>query len=189
MAAARAELDRALGGGRPLEPSVAEAIVRVAAQHGDARLYDGLMAASDRVTSPEEHYRYLYAAADFRDPALIDRALQYSLSPQLRSQDTAIYLGRFFGNEAARSRAWSFLKQHWADLESKIVISWGDVNLVNSLASFCDAGTRDDIRTVFTHHKLPTAARTLDQTIERINNCIELRDEQTTTLTAWLATR
>ena len=25
------------------------------------------------------------------------------------------------------------------------MISFGDVNLVNSLASFCDAGTRDDI--------------------------------------------
>src|SRR5258705_49768 len=108
VAASRAALDRALGGGRPLDPSVAEAIVRVAAEHGDAKLYDALMAASDRVTSPDEHYRYLYAVAGFRDPALIDRALQYSRSPQLRSQDTATYLGRFFGNEAARSRAWSF---------------------------------------------------------------------------------
>jgi len=189
VAASRAALDRALGGGRPLDASVADAIVRVAAQHGDAKLYDALMAAADRVTSPDEHYRYLYAVADFQDPALIDRALQYSRSPQLRSQDTAIYLGRFFDNEAARSRAWSFLKQHWAELESKIAISWGDVNLVSSLASFCDAGTRDDIRTFFTEHKLPTAARTLDQTIERINNCIELRDKQTPTLTAWLATR
>ena len=185
----RVALDRALGGGRPLDPSVAGAIVRVAAEHGDAKLYDALMAASDRVTSPEEHYRYVYAVADFRDPALIDRALQHSLSPQLRSQDTAIYLGRFFGNESARSRAWSFLKQHWAELEPKVVISFGDVNLVNSLASFCDAGTRDDIKTFFAEHRLPTAARTLDQTIERIDNCIELRDKQTTMLAEWLATR
>jgi aminopeptidase N len=189
VATSRAALDRALGGGRPLDPAVAGAIVRVAAEQGDAKLYDALVAASDRVTSPEEHYRYVYAVADFRDPALIDRALQYSLSPQLRSQDTAIYLGRFFDNEAARLRAWSFLKQHWAELESKIVISFGDVNLVNSLASFCDAPTRDDIKTFFAEHRLPTAARTLDQTIERIDNCIELRDKQTTTLTEWLATR
>jgi len=186
---ARAALDRALGGGRPLDPAVAGAIVRVAAEHGDAKLYEALMAASDRVNSPEEHYRYLYAVTDFRDPAIIDRALQFSLSPQLRSQDTAIYLGRFFGNEAARSRAWSFLKQHWTELESKIMISFGDVNLVNSLASFCDAGTRDDIKAFFAEHKLPTAARTLDQTIERIDNCTELRDKQTAALTAWLAAR
>jgi aminopeptidase N len=189
VATSRAALDRALGGGRPLDPAVAGAIVRVAAEHGNAKLYDELMAASDRVAPPEEHYRYLYALADFRDPALIDRALQYSFSPQLRSQDTAIYLGRFFGNEAARLRAWSFLKQHWAELESKIVISFGDVNLVNSLSSFCDAGTRDDIKTFFAEHRLPTAARTLDQTIDRINNCMELRDKQATPLTEWLATR
>src|SRR5207247_3918243 len=142
---------------------------------GDAKLYDALMAAADRVTSPDEHYRYLYAVADFQDPALIDRALQYSRSPQLRSQDTAIYLGRFFDNEAARSRAWSFLKQHWAELDWKIAISWGGVNLVSSLASFCDAGTRDDIRTLFTEHKLPTAARTLDQAADRVRHWIDRR--------------
>ena len=102
VAASRAALDRALGGGRPLDASVADAIVRVAAQHGDAKLYDALMAAADRVTSPDEHYRYLYAVADFQDPALIDRALQYSRSPQLRSQDTAIYLGRQRGRTVAR---------------------------------------------------------------------------------------
>jgi len=69
------------------------------------------------------------------------------------------------------------------------MISFGDVNLVNSLASFCDAGTRDDIKAFFAEHKLPTAARTLDQTIERIDNCTELRDKQTAALTAWLAAR
>ena len=188
-AASRAALDGALGGGRPLDPSAARAIIRVAAEHGDAKLYDALTAASDRATSPEERYRYLYAAAEFRDPALIDRALQYSLSPQLRSQDTPTYLGRLFGNAAARPRAWSFLKQHWAELEPKITISLGDISLVRSLGAFCDAETRDDIKAFFAAHKPPAATRTLDQTLERINNCIELRDKQTPILTEWLATR
>ncbi len=189
VAASRAALDRALDGGRPLDPSVARTIVRVASEHGDLKLYDALMAASDRATSPEERYRYLYARTEFRDPALVDRALQYSLSPQLRSQDTAIYLGRLFGNAAARPRAWAFLKQHWTELEPKITISLGDISLIRSLAPFCDAETRDDIQTFFAAHKLPTATRTLDQTLERINNCIDLRDKQTPTLTEWLATR
>jgi len=189
VATSRAALDRALGGGRPLDPSVARAIVRVASEHGDAKLYDALMAASDRATSPEERYRYLYAVTDFRDPALIDRALQHSLSPQLRSQDTAIYLGQLFGNAVARPRAWSFLKEHWKELEPKVTISLGDISLVNSLTPFCDRETRDDIKAFFAAHKLPTATRTLDQTLERIDNCIGLREKQTPTLTEWLAVR
>jgi hypothetical protein len=37
-----------------------------------------------------------------------------------------------------------------------------------------------------TAHPPPTAARTLSQTMERIANCIALREKQTPILTAWL---
>jgi aminopeptidase N len=187
IAKSRATLDRALSGGPALDPTLAGAIVDIAARHGDARLYDALAAAPAKATSPDEHDRYLYALSTFRDPALIDRALQYSLSPHLRSQDTPIYLGRFFRNPAARPRAWAFVKQHWAELEPKITIALGDVSLVSSLSAFCDAGARDDIKAFFASRKLPAAARTLNQTIERITNCIELRDTQAPALAQWLA--
>ena len=73
--------------------------------------------------------------------------------------------------------------------QPKITISLGDVNLVGSLSAFCDTGTRDDIKAFFAAHKLPSAARTLNQTIERIGNCIELREKQAPALAAWLARR
>jgi aminopeptidase N/puromycin-sensitive aminopeptidase len=189
VAKSRAALDRALAGGPPLDSTLAGEVVEIAASHGDAKLYDALSAALAKATSPDEHDRYLFALTAFREPALIDRALQYALSPQLRSQDTAIYLGHFFRNAAARPRAWAFVKQHWAELEPKITISGGDVNLVSSLSAFCDAGARDDVQAFFAAHKLPAAARTLDQTVDRINNCIELRRKQAPALAEWLASR
>ena len=94
---ARTALDRTLAGGPPLDPTLAGAIIAVAAEHGDRALQDALLAAADRATAPDEHYRYLYALARFRDPALIDRALEYSLTSKLRSQDTAGFLSRFLG--------------------------------------------------------------------------------------------
>ena len=189
VAKSRAALDRALAGGPPLEPTVAGAIVKAAASHGDDKLFDALGAAADRAASPDEQYRYLYALGDFRDPALIDRGLQLSLSPQLRSQDTAIYLAQFLINPAARPRAWAFIKSHWAALEPKITISGGDVNLVRSLGSFCEAPERDEVAAFFAAHPLPGAARTLTQTVEQINHCIALREQQTPAVTAWLAAR
>jgi len=100
---------------------------RRAAETG--RCSDALLAASERATSPDERYRYLYALAEFRDPALIDRALEYSLTSKLRSQDTSAYFARFFANEGARPRAWAFLKQHWAELEPKLTIFGGDTTV------------------------------------------------------------
>jgi aminopeptidase N/puromycin-sensitive aminopeptidase len=185
-ATARAALDGSLRGGTPLDPTLARAIVSVAVRFGDATLFDALLAAADRATSPDEHYRYLHALAEFRDPALIDRALALSIAPRLRNQDTARYVANFFANEAARPRAWAFTKEHWSELEPKVTIFGGDTTLVSSLGNFCDASSRDDIASFFQQHPLPSAARTLTQTIERINNCIAFRSAQTSGVTRFL---
>jgi aminopeptidase N/puromycin-sensitive aminopeptidase len=187
VARARSAVDRSLSGRAPLDPTLADAVIKIAAAHGDAPLFDALAAAAERASDPEEHYRYLYALGDFREPPLIDRGLQLAVSPQLRSQDTAVYLSRFFANPDARSRAWAFLTAHWAALEPKITIAGGDTNLIRSISSFCDAASREQITSFFTAHQLPGAARTLQQTVEQINNCIGLRERQTPAVEAWLS--
>ena len=152
-------------------------------------LFDALLRAARRSVSPDEHDRYLHALPRFRDPALIVSRPQYARSSEVRSQDAALYFGSFFANPAARTRAWSFLKEHWAELEPKVTIAFGDVRLVSSLSAFCDAPTRDDIRAFFAVHELPSARRTLDQTIERIDNCIAVGGAQTDPLARWLDER
>ena len=98
VARARSAADRAATGGSGVDATTAGAVVRVAARHGDARLFDALFAAADHAADPDEHYRYLYALAEFRDPPLIDRGLGLAVTPQIRTQDTASYLGQFFAN-------------------------------------------------------------------------------------------
>jgi len=186
IAKARAAVERALAGGGPLDPTVATVLIPVAAAHGDTNLYTALSAAAGRAVSPEERYRYLYAFPTFRDPALVERALQEVRSSKMKAQDTARYLALFFANPAARVRAWLFLKEHWTEIEPKIKVAFGDVTLVGSLAAFCDPNARDDIRAFFTTHSLPSATRTLDETIERIDRCIELRQTQTARVAEWL---
>jgi len=186
-ARARAALDRSLTGVAALDPTLAGAVVEVAAQHGDEKLFAALAAAADRAASPEDQYRYLYALTAFREPALIDLALQRLLTTQIRSQDAAGYLARFFENPAARDRAWSFLTSRWSALEPKITISGGDTRLVNALGAFCDAPARDTVKAFFAAHPLPGASRTLEQAIERIDGCGALRERQTPVVADWLA--
>jgi aminopeptidase N len=189
IAKARAALDRSLAGGPTLDPTAADAIVTAAATHGDQTLFEALAAAADTAASPEEQYRYLFALAAFQDPALLKRALEHTLSPQLRNQDAALYLARFFINEQAQALAWAFVKEHWSALEPKVTIFGGDTNLIRSMGAFCEAGPRDEIAAFFAAHPLPAAARTLTQTLEQINSCIALKQRQTPAVTAWLAAR
>ena len=57
------------------------------------------------------------------------------------------------------------------------------------MSGFCDAASRDQITSFFSAHKLPAAARTLEQTTEQITNCISLREKQSSAVAAWLETR
>ena len=45
---------------------------------------------------------------------------------------------------------------------------------------------RDDVKEFLTRNKLGNAARTIDQAIERMNNCITLRAKQAPILSQWL---
>ncbi len=178
-ASARAALDRSMNGGTPLDPTLARSIISVAAHSGDAALFDAMVAASERSTSGDEKYRYLYSLAQFRDPVLLDRALAYSLTPKLRSQDAASFFRSLLSEDRSRARTWSFIKQHWTELEPKIKIAEGDTMLIAALGNFCDAGARDDIAAFFRQHPLPSASRTLTQTVERITNCVALKTDET----------
>jgi hypothetical protein len=78
------------------------------------------------------------------------------------------------------------MKAHWSELEPKVTVFGGDTALVSSFGNFCEASSRDDIASFFRQHPLPSAARTLTQTIERINNCIAFRSAQTGSVTEFL---
>jgi aminopeptidase N/puromycin-sensitive aminopeptidase len=189
IARARTAVDHALQGSEPLDPILANALVRIAAAHGDERLYEALKQAAARATNPQEHNRYFFALTAFTDPVLVRRALDVTLSAEVRSQDAALYLVSFFGNEAAREPAWAFVKAHWAELEPKVTIALGDSYLVGGLAAYCSADARDDIRSFFTAHPLPSAERTLQQTLERIDNCVATQRRERPALNEWLAGR
>ena len=94
-----------------------------------------------------------------------------------------------FDNPAARDLAWSFIKESWSEIEPKLRIAFGEGRVVSAVGAFCDAGTRDDIKSFFAAHPLPTAARQLGETLERIDNCIALKQRQTPLVTEWLGSR
>jgi aminopeptidase N len=186
---ARVALEQSLSGGASLDATVAKPVAMVAARHGDKALWDELLSASQKANSPDERYRYLYALGAFEDPALIERGLNFALTSDLRSQDTATFVAAFLANPVARPRAWAFIKQHWNQLGPKITISLGDLRLVEALGAFCDPKSREDIKDFFKAHPLPAASRALDQTLEQINSCIAMKDKEGADVGRWLAQR
>lgn len=183
---ARALVERHLEQGAQADPTSLETAVRLAAIHGDAALYDLYLERSRKAPAPEEHYFYQEALTRFCDPALIQRTLEYSISPEMRTQDAGRMLGAMFANPAARATTWQFVKARWNEVQAKMGLSLGGLRLISSAGGFCDAAARDDVQKFAAEHNVPASNRSLRRTLERINNCLDLRATQQERLAAWL---
>lgn len=185
MSWARSATGRYMADPASVAPSLAGIAVQLAAENGGAALYDQFVARMEATKAPEDYYRYLFALTAFKDPALLKRTLEYSLSDEVRNQDAAALIGAVLGNPAGRDLGWTFVKEHWADLQKKLT-TWSSAGLVRSTGTFCDARDRDDIGRFFTQYKVATAERSLKQTLEGITDCINLKSGQEANLKEWL---
>jgi aminopeptidase N len=157
----------------------------VAAVNGDQTFYDKLMAALKNPKSPEEYYMYLFTLGQFGDPALLQRTLDYAVSPDVRSQDALGLISRVMDNPAGQKLAWDFILAHWEAVQ-KAGGPFASAEIVGATQSFCDAHMRDQVTDFFSAHKIAAAERTYRQSIERINNCVDLKSQQEPQLSSWL---
>jgi aminopeptidase N len=184
--AARRMVQSELDSPGSVDPTLLNAAVETATNGGDATLYDRYLARSKQSIDPEDHYRFLYALAGFSDPALVRRTMDLIVSPDVRSQDAAVFLSRLLSNSEARSVAWDLLRARWDDLQKKTGQVFGSPLLIGSLGGFCDTRKRSEIEQFFASHKVPEAERTLQQALERISMCADLAAAQSPKLAEWL---
>ena len=171
-----------------LDRTMARTIFSLSAMSGDAALYDKFFDRLKKAKTPEEYYIYLGTLTSFSDPALLQRALEYSLSPEVRSQDTLGLMAGVMGNPAGERLAWDFVRAHWAEID-KANSGFISGEVVEATGSFCDAGLQDEVKGFFSAHKVPAAERTLKQSLERMNYCVDLKSQQGSKLASWLQQR
>lgn len=189
IAAARKLTDKALQNPSSIDSTVAFTAFALAAQNGDAVLYDKLMAKMQaNGTSLETYYLYFQTLSKFRDPKLLERTLQYALSPSVRSQDTLGMIAAVMKNPTGGKLAWNFVRARWPEID-KVGGGFTSAEVVGATNAYCDSGMHDQVQDFFSNHKVPTAERTLRQSLESIHNCADLRSRQTLELSQWLQKR
>jgi aminopeptidase N/puromycin-sensitive aminopeptidase len=182
---ARKIADQALADPTSVDHELAGVALGLAALNGDAGFYDRVMAGLKNPKSPEEYYIYLFALPQFGDQKLLQRTLDFAISPEVRSQDTLEVVTGVMGNPAGQLLAWDFVRQHWPEIQ-KAGGPFASAQVVAATSVFCDAGSRDQVTEFFSAHKVDAAERTYKQSIERINNCVDLKSQQESQLASWL---
>ncbi|HET7872847.1 MAG TPA: ERAP1-like C-terminal domain-containing protein, partial [Terriglobales bacterium] len=171
---------------RALDPNMTREVLAAAALTNDVVLFEQYLEAMTAPQStPEELDDISYALSRFSDVRLMERWLSKLVGPESRNQDSAFRVAQVIGNPALSKPAWEWTKQHWPEVESKFTPSSGGA-IVFAARSFCDASGRADVQEFFSVHKVASTERTLRQTLEHIDGCIDFRTKQQASLATWL---
>jgi aminopeptidase N len=163
---------------------VAPAFATAAAQ-GDAGLYEQISAALPKARSTGEYNTYLFALAQFSQANLAERTLALVDAGKVRQQQYPLLFSVLLANTHTQDVAWAYLKEHWSDLAEKVT-SFGGRGAVSTLGNFCSDERRTDVAQFFQQHPAPGAQRTVNQSLERIDNCIEFKKIQQQNMDSWM---
>jgi puromycin-sensitive aminopeptidase len=188
IAEAQVRFERYTRDPQSVHPDLRSTVLNLAAYGGDRSTYEALRQAEQRATLQEEKLRALGALAHFRQPDLLRDALDLSLSPVVRSQDTIRVVAGVAANAHGRDLAWEFVKANWAEFDRR----YGGggfllMRLIESVTSaFVTAEREREVAGFFDEHPAPSAARTIQQCLERIRINTRWLARNRDAVAAWL---
>ena len=173
-----------------LLPDLRGPVYSIVAEHGGAPEYEKLLWVYRKAAMQEERVRVLRALTFFRQKELIQKALGFSLSKEVRAQDAYMIIGGFGHNPEGRMPAWSFVKQNWKTLLTRF--SSGGLRMMVYIIEGSASGLNTpealaDLRSFFKTHTAPSAERTVKQSIERVAATIRWAERDTADIQRWLA--
>jgi aminopeptidase N len=169
-----------------VDPTLGQTALAITARNGDAALFDQLQKIFETSTNPELQINALRLLAQFENPALVERALNFAVSGKVRNQDAAKQLAIPLQISETRDQTWQFIQSHWTQVQAQLTTEMGAI-LVGSTGAFCSESSRNSVEQFFSTHKVAAANVALKHAIESINGCIELRTLQEPQLKTWLA--
>jgi aminopeptidase N len=170
-----------------VDPTLAARALNIAAQDGDAAFFDQLRGASETAGDPQLRIQALLALAQFRDPALVIRTLDYAVSAKVRNQDAVRLVRIEMNDRRTRDIAWQWVQQNWPRVQAQIT-TWGGGYLVESTGNFCSAERSSQVTEFFREHTVGAASHALELARDNITDCVNLRAAQGNNLKQWLQT-
>lgn len=152
-----------------LDPDLRGVVYSTVARTGGDAEFNKLLAMHNNTHSNEEKLNLCAALTGFKQPELVDRALDLIRSEHVRLQDVAYWLAYSFTNRFAREKAWKWLQKNWG---------WLDDNLGNDLAfyrmpvyvarGFSDSAFLPEYKKFFMGHMSTAIERSFNQGVEMI---------------------
>ena len=152
-----------------LSPDLVEPICSIAAWNGGKKTFDQLTKLYKNAKTMEEKLRFLGAMCGFKDTKLLVKALDFSQTPEVRSQNMQLPIMKVAANPYGDKVLWSWLKKNWKKINKKVGHGNPLFNrIVASITSVADDSMEKEIKEFFKKNPTPGTERTQSQTLERI---------------------
>ncbi len=168
--------------GKDVDSNIRNGVYVTVAWNGDAATFSNLVKLYKRTDSQEDKRSIMVALGMQKSPALIQKALDLSQSPEIRLQDSFIIPSIVAGSPTGNKYAWPWLKERWQVLMEKYPTTTLMLGkFVDMLSMQSDPKVRDDIAKFFSTEKnmrddikkeVPKALERIDANIEfmRVNS-------------------
>ncbi|MEX2430683.1 MAG: ERAP1-like C-terminal domain-containing protein, partial [Dehalococcoidia bacterium] len=190
LAEARRRFERYLADPESLHPDLRAVTFGLVAQQGGRSEYDTLWEMEKKARLHEEKMRILGALTRFQDQGLLRELLDRSLTDEVRSQDVPLVIVSTAGNSKGRDLTWEFMKEHWDELDRRYGKGgFAIMRLVSITGGFTTPDREREVDEFFKTHPAPSAARTIQQALERIRLNVKWLEKNRDAVGEWLQTR
>ncbi|MDP2669346.1 MAG: M1 family metallopeptidase [bacterium] len=150
-----------------VDRNLVPALVAIVAYTGREKEYEKFFLNFKNAPTPQEEQRYLFALADFRDPDLIKRTLELTVSGEVRTQNAPYLMRSLLLNISESDMVWSFMKSHWEEMCKK----YPD----NSISRMCEGITalikpelEADVKEFFAQNPVKQGKKQISQHLEKL---------------------
>ena len=159
--------------GGSVSPDVRSSVYTILARHGGTKEYKILIKKYKKETLHEEKNRIGNALGFFPNPKILAFVCKFSLSKDVRMQDTIGIISSVGTNPAGRDVWWNFVKKNWKLLVSR----YGDgghtlARLVKAISGSPEAKHLFSFKKFFKTRDAPGAKRSIEQVLERLEGNI-----------------
>ena len=159
---------------KKINPDLSEIVFTLAAWCGDSKTYETIVLLHNKAMTQEEKIIFLIALCNFQDPLLLIKTLNFSLTSHVRSQNMHIPIVNMVNNPHAKKIIWSWIRDNWDNLTTKIGVDNLILNrIISCLSILSDLEILKDMKLFFKKQKTDSGIdMTLKQTFEmmKINN-------------------
>jgi alanyl aminopeptidase len=172
-------------------PELVQTVLVVAAQDGDAALFDAMW---ERFAASEDgslRRQILAALGSFREAELAARARELTLRPELRPNERFRPLRAQFDEPRTRDEAWRLLTERFDAIAERAGASIWTANLPALAEAFCSAERADEVQRFFEPRveQLSGGPRNLAGAVETIRLCAARVDAHRESVASFFSSR